>query len=37
VPVLAGIGALYAAWQSRHPLADPPWDQVDIDRLGGTS
>ncbi len=35
VPVLAGGGALHAAWQSRRPAEDAPWDPVDITTLGG--
>lgn len=35
VPVLAGLGALYAAWQSRRTPVDAPWDDVDVDTLGG--
>jgi cellulose synthase (UDP-forming) len=34
-PVLAGLVALYAAWQSDQPEAGDPWDAVDPDRIGG--
>jgi cellulose synthase (UDP-forming) len=37
VPVLAGIGALYAAWESARPPADAPWAQVDVERVGRAS
>jgi hypothetical protein len=35
VPVLASSGAVYAAWQARRPAAGAPWDDIDIDRIGG--
>ena len=34
VPVLGGIGAVRAAWQSRQLPADNPWDSVDVDAIG---
>lgn len=34
VPVLGGIGAVRAAWQSRRLPADSPWDGVDVDAIG---
>ena len=37
VPVIAGCGALYAAWQSRHGAPDDPWASVDIETIGGTT
>ncbi len=37
LPVLAAIGGLYAAWQARRPTPGTPWDQVDVDRIGGTA
>lgn len=35
LPVLASIGALYAAWEARRPAPGAPWDDVDIERFGG--
>lgn len=35
VPALAGAGALRAAWQSRRPATDVPWDRVNVTSLGG--
>jgi hypothetical protein len=35
LPVVAAIGALYAAWQARAPRADAPWDSVDVHAIGG--
>ena len=35
VPVLGGIGAVRAAWQSRRLPDDDPWDSVDVDAIGG--
>jgi cellulose synthase (UDP-forming) len=35
VPVLAAAGGFYAAWQARRPPAGAPWDEIDVDRLGG--
>lgn len=35
VPVLASFGAIYAAWQSRRPPPGSPWDDVDVQQLGG--
>ncbi len=35
IPAVAAIGALYAAWQSRRPPPDAPWDAFNIDMLGG--
>jgi hypothetical protein len=35
VPVLGGIGAVRAAWQSRRLPDDDPWDTVDVDAIGG--
>jgi cellulose synthase (UDP-forming) len=35
VPVLASLGTLYAAWQSRRPPAGAPWDDVDVVSIGG--
>ncbi len=34
VPVLSGVGALDAAWQSRHLPEDDPWDVVEVDAIG---
>jgi cellulose synthase (UDP-forming) len=35
LPVVAATGALYAAWEARRPAAGAPWDEVEIERLGG--
>jgi cellulose synthase/poly-beta-1,6-N-acetylglucosamine synthase-like glycosyltransferase len=35
LPVLASLGALYAAAQARRPPAGAPWDDVDVDTIGG--
>jgi cellulose synthase (UDP-forming) len=35
VPMLASLGALYAAWQSRRPPATAPWDEIDVASIGG--
>jgi cellulose synthase (UDP-forming) len=35
VPVLAAGGGLFAAWQASRPAPGAPWDDVDIERLGG--
>jgi len=35
LPVIAAVGALYAAWQARRPRADAPWDAVDVRTIGG--
>lgn len=37
LPVVAAAGGLYAAWESRRPAPGTPWDNVDIDRIGGMS
>jgi cellulose synthase (UDP-forming) len=37
LPVMAGAGALHAAWQSRRLPADAPWDAVDVTALGETT
>jgi cellulose synthase (UDP-forming) len=37
LPVVAAIGSLYAAWEAREPLPSAPWDEIDVDRLGGRS
>jgi cellulose synthase (UDP-forming) len=37
LPILAAMGTLYAAWQSRSPAEGAPWDHVDIERIGGAS
>jgi cellulose synthase (UDP-forming) len=34
VPMLAGIGAVHAAWQARYVPDDSPWDSVEIDLAG---
>ena len=36
LPVFAALGALYAAWEARHPRKGAPWDDVDIERIGGS-
>jgi cellulose synthase (UDP-forming) len=35
LPVLAALGAVYAAAQARRPPAGAPWDDVDVDTIGG--
>ena len=35
LPVLAAFGSLYAAWEARRLPATAPWDDIDVDRLGG--
>ena len=35
LPALAAVAAVYAAWQSRRPAAGAPWDDVNVERLGG--
>jgi cellulose synthase (UDP-forming) len=35
VPVVASVGTLYAAWQSRRPQATPPWADIDVASIGG--
>jgi cellulose synthase (UDP-forming) len=37
LPVLAAAGGLYAAWESRRPAPGAPWDDVDVERIGGVS
>ncbi len=37
LPVLASIGALRAAWQSRTLPPGQPWDAVDVARIGGAA
>ena len=37
LPTLASLGTLYAAWQARRPPRGAPWDDVDLDRIGGAS
>ena len=36
VPVVASLGALYAAWQSRRPARAGAWGEVDIASIGGS-
>jgi cellulose synthase/poly-beta-1,6-N-acetylglucosamine synthase-like glycosyltransferase len=36
LPVALSSGAIYVAWQARHPAAGAPWDAVDPDSLGGS-
>ena len=35
LPVLASLGALYAAWQARRLPSTAPWDDVDVTEIGG--
>jgi cellulose synthase (UDP-forming) len=35
LPVFASIGTLYAAWEARRPAPGAPWDNVDVEHLGG--
>jgi cellulose synthase (UDP-forming) len=36
LPVLASLGAIYAAWQSRRPPATAPWSDIDVAAIGGS-
>lgn len=35
LPVVAALGAVYAAWQARRVPPDAPWDSVDVTVIGG--
>ena len=35
LPVIAALGALYAAWQARRRPSSAPWDAIDVQRIGG--
>ena len=35
LPVVAALGALFAAWQARRLPATAPWDDVNVDAIGG--
>lgn len=35
LPVVASVGAVYAAWQSRRPPATAPWTDIDVAAIGG--
>jgi cellulose synthase (UDP-forming) len=35
LPVVASVGALYAAWQARRLPATTPWSEVDVVAIGG--
>jgi cellulose synthase (UDP-forming) len=35
LPALAAVGTIYAAWEARHPATGAPWDDVDVEQLGG--
>ena len=35
LPTLTSIGTLYAAWQARRPAQGAPWDDVDVENIGG--
>jgi cellulose synthase (UDP-forming) len=37
LPMLAAMGTLVAAWQSRRPASGAAWDNVDVERIGGVS
>jgi cellulose synthase (UDP-forming) len=37
LPVVAALGALYAAWQARQRPTSAPWDQIDVAQIGGPS
>jgi cellulose synthase (UDP-forming) len=37
LPVIAALGALYAAWQARRRPASPPWDDIDVRQIGGAA
>lgn len=35
LPVIASLGAVYAAWESRRMPASAPWDDIDVATIGG--
>jgi cellulose synthase (UDP-forming) len=35
LPILAATVAMHAAWQGRRPLPGAPWDDIDVEHLGG--
>jgi cellulose synthase (UDP-forming) len=35
LPVIAALGAVFAAWQARRVPATAPWDDVDVGAIGG--
>jgi cellulose synthase (UDP-forming) len=35
VPVLAAAGGFYAAWEASRRPAGAPWDEIEVERLGG--
>lgn len=35
IPVVMSAGAIYAAWESRHPARGNPWDDINVKKLGG--
>jgi cellulose synthase (UDP-forming) len=35
LPVLASLGSMYAAWQSRRPPVTAPWTEIDTATIGG--
>jgi cellulose synthase (UDP-forming) len=36
LPVVASLGAVYAAWQSRRAPASAPWNEIDVATIGGS-
>jgi len=37
LPLLAALAVLYAGWEARQPAAGAPWDQIQVEALGGPS
>ena len=37
LPVIAALGAVYAAWQARHKPATASWEAIDVTAIGGSS
>jgi cellulose synthase (UDP-forming) len=35
LPVIASLGAVYAAWESRRTPVSAPWDDIDVVTIGG--
>ena len=36
LPVIASLGAVYGAWQSRRAPVAAPWDEIDVATIGGS-
>jgi cellulose synthase (UDP-forming) len=37
LPVIMSFGVFHAAWQARRPAPGNPWDDVDVNRIGGAA